>query len=305
MGVHVDTGIGKANSVASLAFTDVEDLAAAVSDANIKFLPIESGPCDARMTMININGLRMQRASIPPHSSFGAVNADRVALLMTLAQPCEPTLNGHGINRSDLMILGPGTELHGVCRRQESWATISFDAGDFHALMEDLGMSRIPSGMHHILQPQAAELMTLSNGVAAAADLIDSVPQLIESTGFASGLADALMDNLYRVLTSAAGRGDPQRLDNNNLRIVRAADAFMHAHIATPLYTADLCKAVGVSSRRLRAAFEAACGISPHAYLKSRRLHLVRSALREHVATPRLVKSVALDHGFWHMSNFA
>jgi AraC family ethanolamine operon transcriptional activator len=293
------------NSAMTLTFTDVEELAAVVSDANIKFLPLESSPCDSRMTMIHINGLRLQRASIPSHSSFGTIDADRVAMLATLGQPAEPFLNGHEINRSGLMLLGSGAELHGVCRRPESWASMSFDAKDFQALMDDWGTSAVPDGAHRMLRLQPAELLALSNGLAAAADLIDNVPRLIESAGFASGLADALLENLYQVLTSTGGQGDPQRLDNNNLRIVRAADAYMHAHIATPLYTADLCKAVGVSSRQLRAAFEAACGVSPHAYLRSRRLHLVRSALHERAANARLVKSIAMDHGFWHMSNFA
>jgi AraC family ethanolamine operon transcriptional activator len=45
--------------------------------------------------------------------------------------------------------------------------------------------------------------------------------------------------------------------------------------------------------------------MSPHAYLKSRRLLLVRRALLDRRDGPDLVKSVALDHGFWHLGHFA
>ena len=45
-------------------------------------------------------------------------------------------------------------------------------------------------------------------------------------------------------------------------------------------------------------------GLAPQAYLKSRRLALVRRALMEGSDAPMLVKSVALAHGFWHLGHF-
>jgi AraC family transcriptional regulator, ethanolamine operon transcriptional activator len=46
-------------------------------------------------------------------------------------------------------------------------------------------------------------------------------------------------------------------------------------------------------------------GLSPHAYLKRRRLVLVRRALQSAHDGPVLVRSVALGHGFWHLGRFA
>jgi AraC family ethanolamine operon transcriptional activator len=71
------------------------------------------------------------------------------------------------------------------------------------------------------------------------------------------------------------------------------------------VYTEDLCAALGVSARRLHDAFRAVLGMSPHAYLKSRRLLLAHRALLGRMDRPDLVKSVALAHGFWHLGHFA
>jgi AraC family ethanolamine operon transcriptional activator len=45
--------------------------------------------------------------------------------------------------------------------------------------------------------------------------------------------------------------------------------------------------------------------MSPQAYLRRRRLVLVRRALQSARDGPALVKSVALAHGFWHQGRFA
>ena len=52
-------------------------------------------------------------------------------------------------------------------------------------------------------------------------------------------------------------------------------------------------------------AFQASFGISPHRFLKLRRLSMVRAALRPYEGRIPLVKSVALAHGFWHLGQFS
>lgn len=45
--------------------------------------------------------------------------------------------------------------------------------------------------------------------------------------------------------------------------------------------------------------------MSPHAYIKLRRLKQVRRALRRRSCAESLVKSIASAHGFWHLDYFA
>ena len=89
------------------------------------------------------------------------------------------------------------------------------------------------------------------------------------------------------------------------LRQVAEADEFLREHIDRAVYTDELCAALHVSARALHQSFAAVYGLSPHGYLKRRRLVLVRRALRSAPDGPALVKSVALAHGFWHLGRFA
>ena len=71
------------------------------------------------------------------------------------------------------------------------------------------------------------------------------------------------------------------------------------------VYLADLCGVTGVSERTLRTVFQESYGMSPVQYLRLRRLHQVRKALRRADADLNTVQSVANRFGIWHMGRFA
>jgi AraC family ethanolamine operon transcriptional activator len=109
-----------------------------------------------------------------------------------------------------------------------------------------------------------------------------------------------------RSLFVPAGASSPER--NRAVgrhRIVRLVDEHLCANPVRPIYTDDLCLALGVSASALREAFHAVFGISPHRYLKLRRMSLARAALLSSSGPWHSVKAAALSHGFWHLGQFA
>ena len=71
------------------------------------------------------------------------------------------------------------------------------------------------------------------------------------------------------------------------------------------LYVEDLCRVAGVSERTLRSVFNEAFGLGPIRYLRHRRLHLVRAALRGAIPGRDTVASIATEFGFWEFGRFA
>jgi AraC-like DNA-binding protein len=55
---------------------------------------------------------------------------------------------------------------------------------------------------------------------------------------------------------------------------------FLEAHPHRPLYLTEICAAIGVSERTLRASCERHLGMGPIRYLTLRRMHLVRGRSR-------------------------
>src|SRR5690349_20941352 len=88
-------------------------------------------------------------------------------------------------------------------------------------------------------------------------------------------------------------------------QLVAAAEEHLCTRPSRPIYVDDLCKLLGVAPRKLHRAFIAARGMSPGMYLKRQRLIMVRQALESAGPKAPLVKSAALDHGFWHLGHFA
>jgi AraC family ethanolamine operon transcriptional activator len=88
-------------------------------------------------------------------------------------------------------------------------------------------------------------------------------------------------------------------------RLVHAADDYLRANPARPVYTEELCTALGASATGLHHAFQLTFGMSPHRYLKLRRMGMVRAMLLSRSGPWHSVKAAALSHGFWHLGQFA
>ena len=130
-------------------------------------------------------------------------------------------------------------------------------------------------------------------------------PRREPTTGPADAFANGFMELCMEAFSLAERRPLRSRAARDAIRLLGAAEEYLDANISRPIYTDELCTALAVSPRKLHHAFGAACGMSPHAYLKRRRLMMAHQALRSGGPEARLVKSVALAHGFWHLGNFA
>jgi len=95
-------------------------------------------------------------------------------------------------------------------------------------------------------------------------------------------------------------RGRSTRAD-----IAFTARAHMLDNLDDSISIRGLSRALGVSERTLRYAFQDAFDTSPLQYLKALRLQQAQRALRQ--ASPRrtTVRREALRSGFWHLSRFS
>ena len=106
---------------------------------------------------------------------------------------------------------------------------------------------------------------------------------------------------LYRTRSERGGRLAKRR----HAAIMRRFQALVAASCDRPVYTTDMCAAIGVSDRTLEICCREHLGISPQKYLRLRRMQRVRRALA--LADPRsgTVTGIATAHGFWELGRFA
>ena len=124
------------------------------------------------------------------------------------------------------------------------------------------------------------------------------------SAASAAAMQEEIESAVARALVGREAWLEQPRVIGARLGIIRGADEYLRANRGRPIYGADLCAALGVSPRALHMAFQSVYGCAPFAFLKRRRLVMVRRALKAAEGN-LLVKTAALNHGFWHLGNFA
>ena len=291
-------------AIQTLRFTDAGELAHAIRGGSIDYLPLDATPYDSRLTFLQAGSLQIQRIADRPHIARGQIDADRMALLFSVSHHAAPVINGYPLNGPEIFVLRPGEEIHAVCAAPVDWAALSLAAEDAEMLLD---FGRMPAMHHHagpMLLLPAEPAVTMRKAITE----ISTVAEQLAGAGMTrapGAMVDGLLDLCIEAVARAERGSVPSRVTREALRLLDAAEAFLRANLSRPIYTDELCKALAVSPRKLHHAFNAACGMSPHAYLKRRRLMLVHQALKADSPEALLVKSVALEHGFWHLGNFA
>jgi transcriptional regulator GlxA family with amidase domain len=91
----------------------------------------------------------------------------------------------------------------------------------------------------------------------------------------------------------------------SSLNLVQRAEVLALAELDKPLHISALCRALAVSERTLRKAFNKSCGLPPCRHLRMLRLSRVRRALllsHDQVAT---VTEIATSFGFAELGRFS
>jgi AraC family ethanolamine operon transcriptional activator len=128
---------------------------------------------------------------------------------------------------------------------------------------------------------------------------------LVQQPNFQQLLLQDLVPLLIAALPIQQGRLKVPLRAFQRSSLVKQAEDYMQAHLDHPLTLADLCQALGTSSRALSYGFQDIFGMSPMAHLKVLRLYGVHRALKAAIPCSTIVLNIANQFGFWSMGHFA
>lgn len=285
----------------TLAFDHAEDFAAALRSASVHYVSLAPGPYRASLTLMEVAGLRVQRAVDAPHLTQGAVADGEHVLLLPFGAVNDTRLNGRPITSEDAVLLGPGSDLFARVGTTLSWCAVSIPQEAVEALALDVPR---PGQFHH-LRGLLARAPALSLRLAEALAAGQAGTAIARGSPAAGVLAEDLRHALVQALAGPFPGAKANRATHRHMAVVRRTDEVMRSLLGHPISTAEICAALEVPERTLRAAFAAVHGISLHAYLRMRRLDLARASLLRAQRAPGRVKSAALSHGFWHLGRFS
>jgi AraC family ethanolamine operon transcriptional activator len=127
------------------------------------------------------------------------------------------------------------------------------------------------------------------------------IPSIVESieAELLTAIRTMVLADHKRVIT-ASGRPAISREE-----VVRSAKILLEDRPNNRLPASTLAVAAGVSERTLRNVFHDYYGVAPLRYLKLRRLHLVRNALKHADPRQSSVTEIATQFGIWELGRFA
>ncbi|MFC7478099.1 helix-turn-helix domain-containing protein [Dankookia sp. GCM10030260] len=295
------------SSVQSRQFTEPEQITTAQGGVFCQLVPTDSGPFEAALHSISMGDVTLNMGQVSPCMGLLRSASDRALLQLPLEGAESLTLNGVPYRPGMIGTYAPGADLLRVGSRPTSFATLVLPSDAVETLLEPAAGSRLlqPGGFA-LIQVPSAFWDQAKRIIIAARATASTIPEVFEAEQPRYALRDALLKAAHDLVSPKPSiKICMPRSTQARRRTVLRADEYLRAHMNRPIYTEELCDALAVSTSSLADAFRSVFDITPHRFLKLRRMSMVRVALQSREGPMPLIKCVALAHGFWHLGQFA
>lgn len=251
-----------------------------------------TGAFTARVRRVRGEGLLAVVARTSLSNTVRAMTPDREVFAFTEETHQPFAVNGMAYPHGQMLWIPASTEI--FCRdpgEVTAWS-YSFDRRDFETAFHALnGRERKDRRIPQLLSPPPGLLARLHLALSTAMDGAGAIPRSLVTTIIQGTVAMLPEDTVRRELLSRARRFGI--VDG----LIAFADRGGHATVT------DVCAGLGVPFRTLNASANTVLGMSAGQYLRRRRLHAARDALRAGLATS--VTEAAMSHSFWELGRFA
>jgi AraC family ethanolamine operon transcriptional activator len=270
--------------------------------------PLAPGEFSVRMTVLRLIDVMLMHGSCSPVALVASIGPGSMAVQIPLSNAETLVVNGRPFPPHGIGLYGPGSQFVRANSQSNEFGALfmSWDCATLNLAPAVSILAAQPSG-EALMSAQPEDWDRLVRVVIAAKEIADQAEEVFATEPPRQALRDSLLGLTGDLFVGAVPGGREHRANTPQTwrRIVVGAEEYLNTHLDRPIYTDELCRALGVSPATLADAFRATLTVSPHRYLKLRRLNLVRAALLRNDGPPPLVKTVALSHGFWHLGQFA
>jgi AraC-like DNA-binding protein len=292
------------------SFTSPVDYQAAIGGAtsrgaSVNFIVAGGGDFKARLTWLNLHGLRVLRGSANlPSIAYVSAPPDRVVVLFpTSAAPL--VWGGLKLRFGDIVFHGRGERTHQWTPGEGKWGLVSMPPKQLFACGLALtGLKITAPPFHRVLRPPKSAASRLLRLHARVCRLAETRHELIDNPEVVRSLEQELLHAVVNCLTIDDISGNLKTLWHHAKIMVRFEEA-LAAHAAPQPYLSALCASLDVPERTLRVCCSEFLGVSPSRYLLLRRLNMARSALQHADPSKASVGQIARSYQFREPGRFA
>ena len=289
-----------------LRFSDPLACQSVIWSADCQLFPTAKGRFHAEITQIGMNRLWMHRIQVSlPEVNTVAIKPGRRSIGFLTEPDSSPLLHcGLEVLPGDIVVNEFGV-IHQRSSADFHYGTMSLPIDDLDAAAEAIIGREFPKTPHkRIIRPDSALMLRLLKLHKGVGQLAHDTPDILELPQVRRALESELIHIMVRCLAEGAAV-EPTAGSRRHDTIVARFEQFLEANPDRPLYLPEICAAIGVAERTLRASCEEHLGMGPIRYLTLRRMHLVRQALLHSDPSNATVTRIVTDHGFWELGRFS
>jgi AraC-like DNA-binding protein len=288
------------------SFSDPLECQSVIWSADCELLPTAKGNFRAELTQVGMNSLWMHRIRVSlPQLNTVTVKHGRRAIGFLIEPNSSPLLHcGLEALPGDIIVNGFDVT-HQRSDANLHYGTMSLPLDDLDAAAESIIGREFPKTLHkQVIRPGSALMLRLLTLHKSVGQLAHDSPDVLELPEVLRAFENELIHLMVRCLAEGAAV-KPTAGSCRHDTIVARFEEFLEANSDRPLYLTEICAAIGVAERTLRAACEEHLGMGPIRYLALRRMHLVRRALLRSDPSKATVTQIITDHGFWELGRFS
>jgi AraC family ethanolamine operon transcriptional activator len=292
---------------AHLIATDAVELSQQTGEWNFEVSQLTKGALNAESTMLALDGVSVLSITLNQTVRQRGFGPRNMAAIFIPREGSDPVFAFDQLVEAGQCMTVMGGELEGVTHSEYQEVDLAFDLNVCQAQIEALNGGSIG------VMPCTT---IAAPGKAWIADMTARVDWLLSAAKENGGglsnpqlrmsLTDHLLAAMVRFDPSPADIDSTTRNASAARRVaVRLAREYIHARLSEPLPLSELCRHSGLKARTLENGFREVTGLTPIAYIRSLRLNVARRAILDDSTRQRSISDIAMDNGFWHLSQFA
>jgi AraC family transcriptional regulator, ethanolamine operon transcriptional activator len=277
--------------------SDPEAVTGNLSGTKRRLLPL-AGAFRFFQAEMRLADLRLAIVKRPPCASEGYLHPREIGIAWPLDDSPGLKLDGRPLDQPSLVTHGL-TVPHRISQPGELTISAVFvpEANGDRGWPERATTARVDA-------VRAESLAQLRTTVRDVVRLAARDPGRFSSESVISGMRQSVLGGIDHAFLTAPSAAAPGLAIGNHVRVCRRADEFVRRHTNDVPSSAEVAAAAGVTIRTLHNAMVAVHGMSLQRFMILNRLWTVRAALLRANAGD-LVKTIAFDHGFWHLGRFS
>ena len=296
-----------ARGFAHFTATDAFQLSQQTGEWNFEVSQLTKGALNAESTMLTLDGVSLLSITLSQTVRQRGFGPRNMAAIFIPREGTNSVFAFDQLVEPGQCMTVMGGELEGVTHSGYQEVDLAFDMNACQTQLEVL------SGGSIGVMPGTTIAAPGKTWIADMTARVDWLLSAAKDNG--GGLSNPqLRMSLTDHLLAAMVRFDPSPADIDSTTrkaaaarrvAVRLAREYIHARLSEPLPLSELCRHSGLKARTLETGFREVTGLTPIAYIRSLRLNAARRALLDGSTQLRSISDIAMDNGFWHLSQFA